>query len=225
MSPRDLLIFGLALLVLVIGIAGANLYLVQPALVPELPKAVIIPPEQTPAPAVDSNIVATTLEKMKSMFPQKESEKDFLPRRVGRNPFLWPGETTEIEKIKRQAFSKGAVSEKKTAEKKAPRLRMVIIGEKRKVALINDSLLHEGDRFNSDTVHRIKQEEVVLKSATGEEIRVPLSGPLFPSPDEEAIAPEKKQTQITTQEEVLKDFPKELIPLIKMMKQGQLSPG
>ena len=47
-------------------------------------------------------------------------------------------------------------------------LNMILIGENRKIALINDRLVFEGTRLNGEKVHQIKEKEVLLRSVAGE---------------------------------------------------------
>ncbi len=58
---------------------------------------------------------------------------------------------------------------------------MIIIGENDKLALLNDTFVHEGSKVNGNRVHKIEDSAVVLKSATGE-TRISFSQFSFTSP-------------------------------------------
>ena len=47
-------------------------------------------------------------------------------------------------------------------------LKMVILGENKKIALINNQILFEGSIYNGDTVTKILEREVILKGESGE---------------------------------------------------------
>ena len=91
-----------------------------------------------------------------------------------RNPFFWPGEKFQQKKAVKQA-------------PKQPRLSMVIIGEGRKQALLDDVFVREGDRYHGYLVKRIEEHQVVLVDDLGE-LRIYLatnadkSGQVQPTP-------------------------------------------
>ena len=207
MTTRDYLMLGLILIVLVIVLALVNFYYIQPRLTPKLPEPKKLPPVEHYKPPVDRNIVATTLEKVKAMFPQKEFQKEFEPRRVKRNPFFWPDEIAGERYVRRPG------REKEKEERGLPRLSMILIGEKRKIALINDKIVFEGSQIDGDKVHRIDEKEVILKGETGE-TRLSLAEYTFtPSPEEEVAIPEKVP-ETPAQEETMESLFEKLKPLL-----------
>ncbi len=176
MSSKDYVTSCLILVVLLIGIAALNIYVIKPALTPKF-SVTVAPSVRAPVQSnrfartsakrtAANNIVATTLEKMKSMFPEKEYSKDFEPRQVTRNPFFWPYEATTEEQMRDEY--QAALGETEEAAERGTRLRMVILGENRKIALINNQILFEGSMYGADTVKNIYEKEVVLSGPSGE---------------------------------------------------------
>ena len=169
MTDRNFLTYGLVLIVVVLVLAFVNFRYIQPGLKPVLAKAKVAAPKEGPSDVVDKNIVAATMEKIKTMFPGKKFQKEFAPRRVKRNPFLWPGEAAAALK-KRSERDRPSAARKGDAEQEArvSRLQMIIIGEHKKIALIDSRFVYEGDKFNGDIVRRIDEDKVILRGDTGE---------------------------------------------------------
>lgn len=210
MTSRDYLVFGLILVALVVALAVVNAQFVRPALTPVLAKPEPLPMEETAAAPVTQNIVATTLEKIKTMFAERTSEEGFEPRKVARNPFLWPGEIPG-ERFAEAAPEAGASEEQRTL----PRLTMILIGEQKKIACINEQLLLEGSQFNGDRVASIKEKEVVLTGASGE-TRLALGEYTLAAPVEEPMAaPETPSTPTPGQEEAIQNLYEKLKPLLE----------
>jgi hypothetical protein len=208
MTSRDFLILGLVLTALVVVLAFANFYYIQPSLTPELPKPEKLPPAETYKAPIDRNIVATTLEKIRTMFPKKEFQKGFEPRRVERNPFFWP------EEILGKRYAKVSAEEREDGGRGLPRLNMILIGENKKIALINDKILFEGSSINGDNVHRIKEKEVVLRGDTGE-TRLSLSEYSFAPAVEEELALPETSPKTPAQEETIESLFEKLKPLLQ----------
>ena len=207
MTSRDFLVLGLVLVGLIVLLACANFYYIQPSLTPDLPKPATIPAADTYKAPVDRNIVATSLEKIRTMFPQKEFQTDFEPRRVERNPFFWPEEALGLR------YAQAPEVE----EKGVMHLNMILIGENRKIALINDRLVFEGTRLNGEKVHQIKEKEVLLRSDAGE-TRLSLAEFAFTTPAlEETMAPPSPETapQTPAQEETIERLFEKLKPLLE----------
>jgi len=205
MTSRDFLILGLVLVGLIVLLAFANFYYIQPSLTPDLPKPATLPPADTYKAPVNRNIVATSLEKIRTMFPQKGFQKDFEPRRVERNPFFWPEEALGLR------YAEAPEVE----ERGLPHLNMILIGENRKIALINDRLVFEGTRLNGEKVHQIKEKEVLLRSDTGE-TRLSLAEFAFtPALEEKMAPPPETAPQTPAQEETIESLFEKLKPLLQ----------
>lgn len=208
MTTRDYLVSGLILIVLVLVLAWANIYYIQPNLTPKLTKPEKLPAEATYTAPIDKNIVATTLEKIKKMFAKKESPEGFQPRQVQRNPFFWPDEMVGEKYVK--APSEGKEEGK---GKGLPRLNMILIGENRKIALINDRLVFEGTPINGDKVQSIEEKEVILRGDTGE-TRLSLAEYTIAPAKEEVAAPPEALPQTPAQEETIESLYEKLKPLL-----------
>jgi len=206
MTSRDFLTLGLVLVGLIVLLAFANVYYIQPKLTPDLPKPATLPPAESYKAPVDSNIVATSLEKIRTMFPPKEFEKDFEPRQVERNPFFWPEEPLGL---------KYAEAAPESEEEGLLQLTMILIGENRKIALINDKLVFEGSRLNGEKVHEIKEKEVLLRSDTGE-TRLSLAEFAFaPAPVERIAPPPEPAPEAPAQKETIESLFEKLKPLLQ----------
>jgi hypothetical protein len=72
-----------------------------------------------------------------------------------RNPFFWPGKKKQQRKKMKQA-------------PKQPQLSMVIIGEGRKQALMDNVFVREGDMYHGYLVKSIEEHQVVLVDDLGE---------------------------------------------------------
>ncbi|CAN2047481.1 hypothetical protein GMMP13_420027 [Candidatus Magnetomoraceae bacterium gMMP-13] len=222
--------FIIILLVILLAFAMVNLYIFQPALTLKLSKPEKLAPEQKSSPAV-RNVLATTMEKIKVMFPKKQLAKTSQLREVKRNPFLWSDEVIDTEKEEaRIAEEQKALEEKlkkqKITEIKKPTLSMIIIGENQKMALLDNVLVFEGSRLNKDhTVQRISRKKVILNGEYG------TMSVLLPeyslNPDEKAPKEEfltKKKTAkkapdllktISDQNELAKDLLEKIEPLLQ----------
>jgi len=209
MIARGYLTCGLIIILLIVLLGFANFYFIQPGLEPQLPEPKKLPLKQTCQAPVDKNIVATTLEKIRTMFPKKELDKGFEPRRVARNPFLWPEEMLE----KQYAKADSPNAKKEGEETGLPRLNMILIGENRKIALINNKLVFEGTIFNGDMVHSIKEKEVVLKGDSGE-TRLSLAKYTFAPAEKEAVSLPQKASSSPAQNETIESLYEKLKPLL-----------
>jgi len=205
MTSRDFLTLGLVMVGLILLLAFANIYYIQPSLTPNLPRPATLPPAETFKAPVETNIVATSLEKIRTMFPQKEFQKDFEPRRVERNPFFWPDEPLGLK----------YAAAPEPEEKGVLHLNMILIGENRKIALINDRLVFEGTRLNGEQVQQIKEDEVLLRSDTGE-TRLTLAKFAFaPAPEKKIAPPPEKPPETPAQKEAIESLFEKLKPLLQ----------
>ena len=169
MTSQKVIVFGLVLAALLVLLGFANARYIQPSLAPQLPEAKISPSGKVAPPPVNKNVVASTLQKMKTMFPERESRDAFEPRRVKRNPFVWPGEVFSPAGKKEARTSAGSPKKAKAGEERpVPRLHMIIIGENRKLAMIDETFVFEGSKFKGDTVKEIDENQVVLRGDGGE---------------------------------------------------------
>lgn len=197
MNGRNFLISGIVLLGLLAVLTLTNAYVIGPKLTPRLPELNKLPPAEAYASLADKSAVATTMEKIRTMYPQKEF---FEPRRVRRNPFLWPEEMFMAGKGGPAAPVLGLKGKEKY------RLSMIILGENRKIALLNNMFVFEGSRFNGATVKKIDKKGITLKDSTGK-IRVSMSRFSFPPPKRKEVStPKATSPQMPSQEQMLRDL-------------------
>ncbi len=148
---------GLALLFLVAVLILVNIFVLMPRMRLEPAQTTSVPAEEVYESAKpDSAIVAVdTLAVIKKnglgegpIFIDPEDENL-------RNPFFWPEEKIQLKKAEEPAPQK-------------PLLSMVIIGEGRKQALLDDAFVREGDMYHGYLVKRIEEHQVVLADELGE---------------------------------------------------------
>lgn len=165
MTAQNVLIAGVIALVLAAILGFANVYMVKPGLNPDMPAIDPLPPVGGQAVAVDPNIVAGTLGQIRSV-SSKGGLQDFEPRHVDRNPFLWPGEGLKKE----SAADESAKAEGlEAAEEEEPMVvTMILIGQNKKMAVINDEFVSEGDKFEGKRISRIVKNAVFIRSESGE---------------------------------------------------------
>lgn len=201
MNGRNFLISGIVLLGLLAVLSLTNAYVIGPKLTPRLPEPDKLPPAKVYTSLVDKSSVATTMEKIRDMYPQKKS---FEPRLVWRNPFLWPEEMLAVQKAVQK--SESMITEAELKRKGKHRLSMIILGENRKIALLNNIFVFEGSRFNNTIVQKIDKKGITLKGPAGK-IRVSLSKFSFtPLQRREVSIPKATSPRMPSQEQMLKDI-------------------
>jgi hypothetical protein len=124
------------------------------------------PKEQAPLARQDNIVSLDTLKAIKKSRTAEEEYVLYSEERYSRNPFYWPGEKPQKKKALTTATPKANANAKAKAEK--PQLSMVIIGEDRKQALLDNIYINEGDTFHDFLVKRITAREVVLLGDLGE---------------------------------------------------------
>ena len=229
MSSRDYVTALFILVVLLIGLYALNVYIIQPVLTPKFATVSAAPEQRAPRnQRMDSvfkpagkarNIVATTLEKIRGMFPKKEYSDTFEPRQVTRNPFFWPHEATTPEQ--RRAEYEKSMKDTAAAESTGTRLKMVIMGENKKIALINNQILFEGSQYGEDTVTNIFEKEVVLNGPSGE-TRLMMAQAMPFSPAADAAAGAEPQKKTPAQEESVDRLFNKLKPFLEKGQQKEL---
>lgn len=169
MTAQNVLIAGVIAIVLAAILGFANVYMVKPGMNPDMPTIEPLPPVGGQAVAVDPNIVAATLGQIKSV-KSKGGLEDFEARHVDRNPFLWPGEGLKKEIAADESAKAEGLEE---AEEEPAVVTMILIGQNKKLAVINDEFVSEGDKFEGRRISRIVKNAVFIRGESGEK-RVPL---------------------------------------------------
>jgi hypothetical protein len=169
MTTQRIFIFVVVMIALVGLLWAGNSYLLKPALKPVLPVVQSLPPLGGDQPSVDSNIVAATMNKIKAAAGEGPPS-EFEPRHVDRNPFLWPGEVAAAVSQDTASGNGDTVAEVPVEAV----VRMILIGQHKKMAVINDQIVFEGSDFLGRTVASIEKKAVILAGTSGEQ-RLPLT--------------------------------------------------
>ena len=169
MNTQKAITFVVVMAAIVAVLWGVNYYLVKPRLKPVLSAVPQLPPPPPSQQFTDANAVAASLQIIKAA-TQSEAPAEFTPRLVERNPFLWPGEAVPPERPP-QPTGQTVQAE---PEPDNPIVHLIIIGENKKLAVLNDSMVFEGSKFNGRTVARIEPDAVFLSSTAGRETRLDL---------------------------------------------------
>lgn len=212
MNTRDLMTYGGILAVLVGALAAINFFFVQPMVKPDLQPVEAMAPIPVSPPRANTNIVATTMDKIKGMLAEKPFDAEYHPRKVERNPFLWPYELAALisgqggsgSQTPDKMASASSASPKKLEPPPPPVVGMIIIGENRKLALLNDIFVMEGSRFEGKLVKRIEKSAVILSGKTGEE-RISISEFTFAVPSGETKSQADRPAGEPTRKEMLED--------------------
>lgn len=166
MINQNVLAIG-AVAVVLLGLLGAaNVSLIKPAMQPTLPAVEPLPAGKESPPAVNRNVVAATLAQVQAS--EKSPATFSTTRQVSRNPFLWPGESTLPPEKPAAPPTTAAATATAPEEKSAPpQLKMILIGERKKMAVINDAFVFEGDKFMGSRVSKIEKGAVILSGPEG----------------------------------------------------------
>ncbi|MEA3333588.1 MAG: hypothetical protein U9Q58_08325 [Pseudomonadota bacterium] len=206
-----LLILGAAILLVVL----LNLYLVQPRLVLKLEAPAPLPGiAQMPSPPPGKQ-VATTMDLIKKMAAEKRLEKEvFVPRRVLRNPFLDP--VIEVVTDVREIDGEDGYIEGE--ELFLAQVQMVMIGEYLKSALLDGTLVAEGDIFKGYRITRITEDGVSLQRFE-ETVKLPLgaytTAALSPLSEKKKVRPKSEIPAPAKQKATLKELLRRLEPLLE----------
>ena len=156
---------GLALLFLVAVLVLVNIFVLMPLMRMDRVQTTPVPAEETTKSLehADAIVAVDTLAIIRKIGNRAEMRYlDDEDEKV-RNPFYWPEEKVQRKKAVKQAAQK---SVKQAA--KPPQLSMVIIGEGRRQALLDDVFVREGDKYLGYMVKRIEDHQVVLVDDLGE---------------------------------------------------------
>ena len=137
-------------------------------LVVVLMEYVVVPRIKTDLPRISKMTGSTVGGKVQKRDPFQSTLDDIrkpdgihqgvaTPKPVSRNPFLWPGEM-------RPQKENTPIKEVKT--KQLPRLGMIIVGQDRSLAFLNETLVNKGDVYKHDQYGEFKVEEIAPKAIT-----------------------------------------------------------
>jgi hypothetical protein len=148
---------GLALLFLVVVLILVNIFVIMPLMrmTPVQTTSISTEEAQERAEQDDVIVAVDTLAVIKKNGIGEGAIYIDAEDKNLRNPFFWPGKKFQQRKKVKQ-------------EPKQPRLSMVIIGEGRKQALLDDAFVREGDMYHGYLVKRIEEHQVILVDELGE---------------------------------------------------------
>lgn len=211
MNPRGYALFAMGLIGCLAGIVILNLYVVKPMLIASPAAApALVAPVPAPLAGVDEDmlIIKDSEQAIREIDSQLALDQEEGQVREHANPFLWSEELAAVsnkKQIEKAARQEELQQEKQQArqeeievrqqvEIQRPKLTMVIIGEKRKLALLDDIFVYEGEQFRENmVVKEIRENEVVLLTDI-EEIRIPLA-------DVRVVAPIEPEEVVAEAEE------------------------
>jgi len=159
------------LMVLMAFIGGANHYFFQTGYISAMPGVEMVKVPEKKKLTFNPDIYAGTMEQIRG----DRQGQGLMGMVTARNPFLWPGESTDQAAALSDAM-KTVPEVAKVLEKdlfpvmdkaeevivQAFDLTMVIVGEKRNLALVNNHFVTEGSRIEGYKVVKIEPETVFL---------------------------------------------------------------
>ena len=188
MTNQRLFVYGVVLIALLVVAWGVNKYVITPAMAPQLVQVEQLPPmRDTIASMANRSVVAATLSRIRSVKSAGDLPEEFEPRQVERNPFRWPGELSEADRIRAEMAALRLAQERDAAsaaevdaqsleaaaamvpegEPEDIVLSMILVGEHKKLAIINNKFVYEGDRISGGRIAAIEEDAVVLANAAG----------------------------------------------------------
>jgi hypothetical protein len=161
------------LLLCIAAIGCYNLYGVRLGVVSNMPTVQSVQIFGQPSPRPSENVYAETYDIIKSHTQKKETAS--TPRHAHvRNPFLWPEEVPKIladdlnDTPQPIAIPNVDHNGSQDTKKAHPfTLSLVLIGENRNIALLNDSFVTVGSWVNHYRVERIDSKGVMLSGKNG----------------------------------------------------------
>ncbi len=153
MIDRQTMYYYVGLTVLCIMVVVSVVFYVKPRLETKLPPISKVAASTTKGQLERRDIASTSLGMMKN----KEGElKPMEPIDAMRNPFLWYGELKPQKAVTAPSVPKSI-----------PRLGMIIIGQKSRLAFLDEKLVYEGRQHEGYYVEKIAPRAVTLSNAYG----------------------------------------------------------
>ncbi|MGM0646637.1 MAG: hypothetical protein ACQESV_09630 [Thermodesulfobacteriota bacterium] len=175
MNRQSVLLTAVITFLLALILVASSYYFIQPMLQPELSQPEAAPAEPSPEDSVDTNLVSVS----RSMI-MDAADSPFAPRDVARNPFMWPGEQDQLlaaAEQEEEASQQQAESNATAGEDTGPQhdLKVVMVGEVGKMAVIDRKMVFEGDTVGNSTVTSIEPLEVVMVNDKQETITLTMN--------------------------------------------------
>lgn len=153
MSAKNWGYLAVAIAVIVALVIIADIYYVKPNYELKLAKAKRVSTQKSKTVSVKGDITSTSKKIITTRYPEK-SASDVEKQAFYRNPFLWPGELKPVVP-------------KKKGPAKAPVLGMICVSDDQKLALINNTPVHEGSELGGHKVEKIEPKYVILSGRYG----------------------------------------------------------
>ncbi|SDU49897.1 hypothetical protein [Desulfobacula phenolica] len=171
MNQKQLVIFLVFIVVMIASTGYAYHYFFGSKAMLDIPELETTRIAQNKQTAFSSDLFAITMEKIKS----EKERQDMLLSAVKRNPFLWPekfaGIATNADAAIAGAKNTSATVENGLSDATPPKpeapefsLSMVIVGDKKNIALVNNQFVSEGSRISGYDVLKISPNSIMLAS-------------------------------------------------------------
>jgi hypothetical protein len=158
---------GFAVLLLVAVLILVNIFVIMPLMRLKPEATAYIQEETVESIEPEAAVITTdTLTIIKQTGGDEVGVHIDSENKSSRNPFFWPGEKLQQKSVTK-ATPEGTPPEAKPEPEK-PLLSMVIIGEGRKQALLDNVFVREGEMFHGYQVKRIADNKVILSDDLGE---------------------------------------------------------
>lgn len=152
-------------------LAAGTFYFIGPRMAPELTRPAPPPSPESPSETAQRNLQALSLE-----YIMETEDEEFIPRDVARNPFIWPEDEelilAELEKLDREKTEDPDKMLDPLEQALAHTLKVIMIGESGKVALIDRKMFFEGDMLGDNRIISIEPLHVVLATPEREHINL-----------------------------------------------------
>lgn len=155
MAEKKWVVFGVLVLLVLIGFLAANKFYFYPYYSLHLQP---LPAYTPPTEAVNAVVIKPFEGTLKTIMQQGDQAAENSPKGQ-RNPFLWQGELNPVVNT--------AVAEKKEQPVEIPRLGMILVREGEKTAMLDGTLVHTGDTYAGHRIEAIEPEYVILSGGYG----------------------------------------------------------
>ena len=164
--PRLVKNIGFAVLFLLAVLILVNIFVIMPLMRLQPEKTAFVEQEVIERVEPEAAVITVdTLAVVKQTGGDEGAVQVSSSNKSSRNPFFWPG-----EKVQQKKTTTGTATNDvpQKTEPPKPQLSMVIIGEGRKQALLDNVFVREGEMFHGYRVKRITDNKVILSDDLGE---------------------------------------------------------
>jgi len=160
-AEKKRVIFVVLVLLILCGFFLFNKFYFYPHFVVHLQQLPSYTPPKEIGPTNPIRPFGVTISKMRHSTQEENSNRrntSGIKSDEQRNPFLWEGELKP---------KKGVIAKPKEQAVTIPRLGMILIGESQKSAILDNTLVHPGDRYSGHVVEDIGPDYVILSGGYG----------------------------------------------------------